>query len=278
MGQAQAAPQDFEGLKALLVERHGSFSRRLAQIATFAVAHPDEIAFGTAASVAEMAEVQPSTLVRFAQTIGYSGFSDLQRVFRSRLRDRWPDYQTRLNALKSEGDGGAAGDLLEGFADSATLSLARLKETANRADLEAATALLAEAETIYLLGQRRAFPAVSYLAYVFGKLGVKSMLIDNVASLAAEQMSFARPRDAVIAVSFTPYTPITLTLAEEAAKRSVPVVAVTDSPFSPLAPASSVWFEVVEADFRGFRSLAATSSLAMVLAVATAERRVARAG
>jgi hypothetical protein len=35
----------------------------------------------------------------------------------------------------------------------------------------------------------------------------------------------------------------------------------------------SVWFEVVEADFGGFRSIAATFALAMTLALGLAERR-----
>jgi len=55
--------------------------------------------------------------------------------------------------------------------------------------------------------------------------------------------------------------------------QKTPLVAITDSPFSPLVFNASVWFEVVENDFEGFRSLAATMTLAAALAVAVAERR-----
>ena len=89
-------PRDFEGFKTLLASRREDLPRRLQQVAAFAVDHPDEVAFGTAASIARLADVQPSTLVRFAKAIGYAGFSDLQGVFRNRLRDRWPDYEERL--------------------------------------------------------------------------------------------------------------------------------------------------------------------------------------
>jgi len=57
--------------------------------------------------------------------------------------------------------------------------------------------------------------------------------------------------------------------SRQIAARNVPVVAITDSPFSPLSPSASIQFEIVEADYAGFRSLAATLSLAMALAVAT---------
>ena len=68
-------------------------------MAVFALENPDEIAFGTAASIAERADVQPSTLVRFAQSIGYAGFSDLQAVFRERLRERGSSYEERLETI-----------------------------------------------------------------------------------------------------------------------------------------------------------------------------------
>jgi len=61
---------------------------RIAQVAAYALDNPDEIAFGTAASIADAAGVQPSTLVRFAQHLGFDGFTSLQSVFRQRLRER----------------------------------------------------------------------------------------------------------------------------------------------------------------------------------------------
>jgi DNA-binding MurR/RpiR family transcriptional regulator len=53
----------------------------------------------------------------------------------------------------------------------------------------------------------------------------------------------------------------------------VPVVSLTDSAFSPLAECSTEWFEVVEADHAGFRSLSASMAFAMALTVGIAEER-----
>src|SRR5262245_34240960 len=60
--QARETPRDFETLRALIVERRETLPKRLAQVAVYALDSPDEIAFGTAASVAQAADVQPSTL------------------------------------------------------------------------------------------------------------------------------------------------------------------------------------------------------------------------
>ena len=268
-------PRDFESLKQLLQSRRDVLPRRLVQVAAFALEHPDEIAFGTVASVAAQAEVQPSTLVRFAQTLGYAGFSALQEVFRAQLKSRWPDYRERLARIgggRKVAQRGAA-ELLDGFAESAIASIERLRNTVAAADVERAAEILAGADTIYLLGLRRAFPVTAYLAYALGKLGLRALLVDQVGALAPEQISGAGARDALVAVSFTPYTPVTVELALKAAAQDVPVIAITDSPFSPLAPASTVQLEIAEADFAGFRSLSATLCLAMVLAVAIGARR-----
>jgi DNA-binding MurR/RpiR family transcriptional regulator len=269
-----AAPQDYEALRALLVSRRDTLPKRLKQLATYALENPEEMAFGTVAEIAEHAGAQPSTLVRFAQTLGYDGFSHLQQVFRARLRERFPDYRERLAVLRREDDAGAnAAPLLDGFVNAASISLDRLRETVSVQELGRAIGTLAKADTIYLLGARRVFPVAAYLAYAFGKLGIRTILIDHVAQLGPEQLAMATDRDAVLAISYTPYAPVTVELAAAAARRNVPVVAITDSAFSPLVHEADVWLEVSEADYGAFRSLSASFALAMALAVGTAERR-----
>ncbi|HET9147239.1 MAG TPA: RpiR family transcriptional regulator, partial [Acetobacteraceae bacterium] len=79
-------PRSFESLRAHMLARHEAMPKRLSQVARFALDHPDQMALSTVAELAAAATVQPSTLVRFAQSLGYSGFSELQQVFRSQLR------------------------------------------------------------------------------------------------------------------------------------------------------------------------------------------------
>ena len=275
--EAGTAPRDFAALRALIVGRAPDLPRRLTQVATYALDNPDEIAFGTAAGVAQRAGVQPSTLVRFSQALGYQGFSDLQEVFRARLRERVPSYDERLAQLREHGlDASKTGLLLAGFSEAAARSVEACRAKADPALIEQAIDLLAGADTIYLAGLRRSFPITSYMAYAMGKLGIRSILVDGIAGLGAEQTGFITGRDAMLAVSFTPYASETVALATAARGNGARIVAITDSLFSPLAPLSDVWLEVVEANFEGFRSMAATMALAMTLTVAVAGKRSER--
>src|SRR5262249_16088927 len=96
---AQQAPSTYESLKARIVERHGGLRRQLQKIARFVLDHPNHLALETVAQVAGRADVQPSSLVRFAQALGYEGFTDLQQVFRSHLILGFTRYEDRVETL-----------------------------------------------------------------------------------------------------------------------------------------------------------------------------------
>ena len=192
MVMAEDETRDFTDFSARLADRIDQLPKRLRQVAHFANDHPDEVALGTAASVAENAGVQASTLVRFAKTLGYSGFSDLQQVFLARLKQRFPDYRQRVALLRTEAnEGSLSAPLLNGFADAATLSIERLRASADPEMIDAAIELLAGADIIHLVAARRLFPVAAYLAYAFGNLGQRCALVDHVGQLGKEQISLA---------------------------------------------------------------------------------------
>ena len=267
-------PRDFEQLRTAILERKSSLPRRLTQVAAYALDNPDEIAFRTAASIADAASVQPSTLVRFAQQFGFEGFSSLQQIFRARLRERTSSYEERLRLI--EGDSAALPEslgILDGFITAGHRSLDALGKSVDAAAFDSAVALLAGADTIYLLAKRRAFPVSSYMAYAFGKLRVKCIAVGTASGIDDDILAQAGPRDAAFAISFSPYAAETVAQARAMAERGVPVVSLTDSAFSPLAECSRIWFELAEADHAGFRSLSASMALAMALTVGVAEVR-----
>lgn len=270
---AAAQPQDFDGLRSMIIAQRDDLPKRIAQIAAYALDHPDEIAFGTVASIAVAADVQPSTLIRFSQYFGFDGFSSLQDVFRRRLRARTSSYDERLSRLRHDTPGQGAQATLAGLLSASHQSLDRIAGTLDERTLDDAITLLAGAETIFIVARRRAYPVATYAAYALAKLGIRVQLVESPAGMTGEMLAFASPKDAALAISFSPYTPSTVEEARLLHERGVPVVSLTDSAFSPLVQCSRLWFEVAEADFGGFRTLAASMALAMAIAVGVGEAR-----
>jgi DNA-binding MurR/RpiR family transcriptional regulator len=274
MNVTDASPKDYQALRALIAQRAEDLPRRLMQVAGYALENPDEIAFGTVASIAAKADVQPSALVRFSRALGYQGFTELQDIFRSRLRERVLNYDERLAKMREHGIASSkSGLVLDGFLEAAEQSVGRFREKVDYDAIERAVDLMAKAETLYLIGLRRSFPITSYMSYALGKLGIRNILVDAVAGMGAEQASFITERDAVLSISFTPYASETVTLTNAAKARGAAIISVTDSVFSPIAPSADVLLEIVEANFEGFRSMAVTMALAMTLTVSVAARR-----
>ena len=246
--------------------------KKLRQIAIFLWQHPTIVALGTVTSIAQQAGVQPSTLVRFAQTFGYSGFSDLQEIFKAHLGG---GQAAREHTTDGADDGAwlEAAGLVDGFVHSSMASLARVRDRLKLASFETVAQSLADAELIYIIGSKRAFSLASYVSLAFANLGIRNYPLDNVGSASFEHLRCASKVDAVLAISFTPYNSITPELAASAAQRGVPIVSLTDSAFSPLVSISRAYVEVVEEDFSGFKSLAATLSVAMALVLRVAQMR-----
>ena len=263
-------PASVDEFRTRLADILDDLPRRLRQCADYIAANTDRIAVSTVAELATGADVPPSAVMRFCQILGFSGFSEMQRLFREAYSPGWPDYSTRLKNLK-EGGAGSPTALLAEFIEAGRQSLEALAKSADEVALQQAVAVLAGADTVHVVGLRRAFPVASYLAHVFEKMSVPAMLHDGVGKL--DHRFALRPNDAVLAITFAPYSEETLTLAQDAKARGLPVVALTDRMTSPLVRFSDAILTVPEVDFGAFRSLSATIAMAIALAVAVGSAR-----
>ena len=262
----------FELLRADLAAKRDQLSPRLRQIADYALRNPNDMALETIAVIAERAGVPRSSLIRFANAFGYDGFSAMQRVFRSQLVERTTDYAERIRGLRRQDVSHGPASVLDRLATAGIGALEHLRGATPPEQIERAVGLLASAEAIHVVGQRRAFAVAAYLAYAYGQLGLRSHLLDGIGGMTLHQANLIGPRDVLVAVSFSPYAPETLEVMQVSHQRSIPILALTDGPLSPLLPSATVAFEIEDAELHGFRALSATMCLALTLIVRLGQR------
>ena len=265
-----AAPQTIEDFRKRLGHAMESLPKRLRQCADFLTLNNDKIAVCTVAELAQAAGVQPSAVVRFCQFLGFSGFSELQKLYRQGYTQNWPNYTTRLHALDSAISRNPF-LLLSEFVATGHASLNSLASTVDESTLQDAVEILVDAPTIHLIGLQRVFPIACYMAYAFGKMSVAAHLHDRIGDL--DQQHLLRPGDALIAISYAPYAQNTLDAANLAASRGVSVVAITDAHDSPLQSIAFATLLVREVDMGDFRALSASFALAITLVTAVGARR-----
>jgi DNA-binding MurR/RpiR family transcriptional regulator len=266
-----AAPGTPSELQQRILAEYKNLSNRLQQIAQFAVDHPNDMALETTAIIAERARVQPSAIIRFAKAFGFSGFSELQRIYQARLAETASSYSERLRRLREDEAGHSEAlsppAILRQFCNANKMSLEHL-QTIDPDRLNHAAHALANARRIYLCGHRRSFPVVTYLAYALGQTDCDVGLLDGIGGMLQQQARRMAPEDLLFAVSFHPYAPETAEIIQRATEHGTPVMVITDSPLSPVAYHADICLAVHDAELHNFRSLTASMCLAQVLAVA----------
>ena len=255
--------------------RYDTLSKRLKQVARYILDNSNSVAFDTVASIAQQADVPPSTLIRFANAFGFSGFNEMKQMFKQHLMEETANYTERARLFRQTTTDDATPpetptEILNMFTMVNTQALQQLAMQTSGDDLQRAVALLAEAENIYVIGLRRSFSVASYLTYALRHLDRKAFLIDGLGGMFTEQLSLVGPKDVVVAVSFSPYAREVVELVELGAQRKARQIAITDSQVSPLAAFGDVCFVVREAQVDGFRSQVASLCLAQTLAVSLA--------
>ena len=271
-------PTTFNELKDAIAENYPTLSRQLQKIARFVLEYPEDMALETVAVIARRASVQPSSMIRFAQALGFDGFSDMQQVFRTVLVTRPDNYRDRIETLRrqSEADGAGPGAVLADSVEESIHALQLLGENTPTEDLNRAIELLADANDIYVLAERRAFPVAFYLTYAIGRLERTVHLLDGVGGMLGQQAKNIKQQDAIIVISFPPYSPTVVEMLAEQSQRGVTTVSITDSAISPIAMEATVTFGIKQQEERAFRSLVAPMCLAQSLVVGLGHRLVAR--
>jgi DNA-binding MurR/RpiR family transcriptional regulator len=267
-------PETYEELIKLIHDRYDDMSKSYQRIALYLTQNPNDVAVLSVNAIGQKCGIHASSFVRYAQSLGYKGFKELQAVFQRRLSTAAPGFDARVRALEAELGGAREGEM--GFlADLVTRDVASLQDLLANMDpgqLAEAAALMEAADTIYLVGQLRSAPVVELMRYVLTMLGKRTVLLDASGGLTTHMAKVVRPTDMLFVVSFRFYATEVVNVAEETAKRGVPIIAITDSSLSPFAKMAKILFAVPEHEYTFSRSLAAPMCLAQALCVALASR------
>jgi DNA-binding MurR/RpiR family transcriptional regulator len=271
----KATPRNYEGVVNLITEEYPKLSQGYQQIARFFTQNPNMIALESINALASKCQAHPSSLVRFAQNLGYSGFKELQAVFQTRLATAAPGFRERISALETELSKNVSHGNLGFLKDLVVRDIASLRgllEGVTEDTLTSSAKLLTNAQTIYIAGQLRSEPIASLLRYLLTMLHRKVVLLDPAGGLAQEMALTMGSRDVLVAIAFRHYAKEVVAIAEGAVASGTPVIAITDSQLSPLAKDAHVLFTIPEDEYTFSRSLAAPMCLVQCIATSAAAR------
>ena len=269
-----AKPPTLDALRALISQENERLTPRMRDAAHYAVEHPNDIALSPLATVASAAKIAPSAFIRMAQALGYDGYSDLQRLFRSLLKQATtPTFSERIRHFGGEqtlDHPDDPADVLRAFSRANIVSLEHLHADAANLPLRQAIRLIQNARIVHVIGLRRSYAVAAYLAYALNRVGQSAIQLNGLGGAIAEQASTANAQDLLIAISFPPYAADTLQVCEQVRLQGAKRLAITNTRMSPIAKGADLVLEINDAQLLGFRSLTSAMSLAQTLAMGLA--------
>lgn len=215
-----------------ILQHFDQLSPQLQSAARFVIDHPHEVLVRSMRSVAEQAEVAPSTLVRLAQHLGYAGWPALKGEFAQAmgLGNGYADKALRL----TEQGGGHGHVLMDELFQAQSANLESTLQSCTPVLMSVAQCLQS-AKQVYVAGFRASYPLAFALLYGYRLFRDSVHSLDAHAHNLEMQVRPMGPGDALVAVSFAPYSRECLDVAQLAKQRGAQLVALTDSEASPLA-------------------------------------------
>lgn len=212
-------------------EHYPRMSKSQRVIAAYIEEHYDQAVFMTAAKMGQTLGISESTVVRFAASIGYDGYPELQKALEEWVKDK-------INSVQKMGvkyGGSTQSEILTSVMNA---DMEKIQDTISNLDpaaFETAVDTILEAENIYIIGLRSCEPLADFLQFYLNMIrgNVKLIKTTSVTEIF-EQMIRIGEKDAIIGISFPRYSMRTLKAMEFANDRNAKVITITDSVHSPM--------------------------------------------
>ena len=246
------------------------FSKGQKRIAAYMLSDYDKAAFMTASRLGELAGVSESTVVRFAALLGYDGYPAMQKALQEMIRGKL----TSIQRIRTSNDRLFSSDVVASVLQMDMEKIRIAIEEVDRQVFNRVVDKLIAARHIYILGVRSSSFLAGYLHFYFHLIFENVTLVtSNSAGDILESILRIGPGDLLLGISFPRYSQSTVKGVQFARDRGADVVAITDSPVSPLYPMASSAL-LAHSDMISFvDSLVAPFSLLNALIVAAGHRK-----
>ena len=200
------------------------------KVANYILQQPNELAFVTSDTLARRLKVSKPTIVRFARSLGYQGFTELQQECIGALHSDLSNMPEFMGELKKQTEDEALARVVEA-------ELQNINETLTHFDrpvFNDIVRLLLHAGQVYTMGIGISSLLSQILAYELTQVAIHAHSIAAGPMRFVESLALVKRGDVVIAFSFPPYSRETIDAAVFAKTRGARVIAFTDTRTSPI--------------------------------------------
>ena len=227
--ESMAPPQNETELGDRLRDHLPRLPAQQKALAEYLLDHLEEVPFLSVPELAKKVGTSEATVVRLAQRIGYSGFAEMKIALLELLRS------SVLGESEKRTPADPGDDVLEAVARLEITNLERSLEAIDRRVFRRAAAALFKADHVFTFGLGVSSILAEMASYSMTQIGLRATSLSPRFSSPLEPLVGLRPSDLLVCFSFPPYSKQTLQVARHLKERSIPTLAFTDRPSSPVA-------------------------------------------
>ena len=249
-------PQCILEVRQCYPELNGNYRK----VADYIIASPADVIKYKAKDIARECNCDESTIIRFCQKIGYSGFL----AFKAAMAADFIPLHFR-SARKSDSETEYFSEFKQDFLDNYIKTINDTMNMLKEDDIMRAVKMISDAQKVILLGAGSSGIVAMDAQVKLMRLGINVVFYQD-ADFAKVMLGLLNPGDVILAISYTGSNESVCRLAAKAKERSAGIIAITNYPQSPLAETADVVL-LTASDEKVFRLGAMTSRIAQSLAI-----------
>lgn len=200
------------------------------KVANYILQQPNELAFVTSDTLSRRLKISKPTIVRFARSLGYKGFTDLQQESVGALHDDLSTIPTFMADLQKQTHNEALARVVQAELQNINASLSHFDRTV----FNEVVALILRADHVFTMGIGISALLAQILAYGLRQVAISAHSIAGGPMRFVEMLALAKNGDVAVGFSFPPYSRETVDAAAFAKQRGARVIAFTDARTSPI--------------------------------------------
>lgn len=258
----------YKKIKQRIQQSYNELPKNQQKVADFVIDNFDRIPFQGIHAISESTSASVATIVRFAQRIGFKGFSELREEIAHALQNHIENREIFTIDKKI----GISEDILTFVAHQDISNINETLSTLERNSFNATIKMVTSAQRIYTMGLGISNLLAQILAYQLNQIGYYAQPFRHDYAQFIEQIVFLKPVDILIAFSFPPYSKETIETAKFAKELKIPVIGITNRSTAPIARFSKTVLCVKSENMLFTNSFAAISVLINALSTACARQ------
>ncbi|MFJ5769087.1 MurR/RpiR family transcriptional regulator [Psychrobacillus sp. NPDC093180] len=231
-------------LRDLIREHFIKMSKSQKKVANYVLDHPNDIALYSAAEFGSKIGISESTVIRFSNSLGFSGYTELQKLVREQFFKESSLTSYQQSKMDIPKDMSFHKQVMEQDRESILATMNQIDELA----YQTAVQRISKAKSVYVLGLRSSYSAANWLSFSLG------LVKENVHFIRPDTEDVIRTimkmdeHSVVIIISFHRYLKETIEIAGLIRNQKSYIIGISDSILAPIHAYSDVLFPIYAAN------------------------------